>query len=78
MEVRINQAGVDALYRQVGENAAKIIQTTATETKDQNITLASDTLRTRLATVGFTVGNEWCRVALETLRRGDTFTLNLK
>lgn len=78
MSVHLDQNAIDRLVRGIGEQVRGIVNTTAAETTDTNLDQAVDLLHTRLNRLdGIQIQRDWCRNALETLRRGDDLTIQI-
>ena len=77
MGIEINDDAVQALYGQVGEKVAALLKTTAANTADDDIDQATTTLIDRMANVGLTLDPAEGQKALEALRRGENYPIEL-
>lgn len=75
----INEDGIRALYEQIGAQVQQIVNDTVRDTMNDDLHAAVDTLHQRLNAVdGLEFDRSWSQNAIETLRRGDNLTIELR
>lgn len=79
MSIEWNDDALNEHFTQIGDQVREIVNTTARETANQDIAVAADILHARLNAVdGLDFAREWSVEALETLRRGDELTIEIR
>lgn len=74
-----NPENIEELHAQIGDRVREIVNDTARETAEQELSPAVDLLHARLNSIqGLSFPREWSHDALETLRRGDDFEIRLQ
>jgi hypothetical protein len=76
--IEFNQSGIDAMYNQVGQRLKATLERVVREAPDLPVDDAAEQLQQELSRVGAQFKLEVCRDAVETMRRGETFTLQLR
>jgi hypothetical protein len=78
VEFQFDDDAIRRMVEGIGGRIRDIVQATAEETADQDIERATSLLHRRLnALDGMEMSRDWCRNALETLRRGDELVIEI-
>jgi hypothetical protein len=74
-----DEVAFQRMIRRVAEQVRETVHVTAEDTKHDGIETAVATLRWRLrAVAGTEFSRDWCRSALETLRRGEPLEMVIR